>query len=99
MPSTYSMVLMSNCNCVYYLLLCVTLESETRELCCLQVMEEAIERLEKRHKEHIILYDPSGVSGGGHMYVYRKERDGKGKTDRHNEQKDIKKCPHECAVL
>ena len=27
-------------------------------------MEEAIERLEKRHKEHIILYDPSGVSGG-----------------------------------
>ena len=25
-------------------------------------MEEAIQRLEKRHKEHIILYDPSGVS-------------------------------------
>ncbi|CAI8018859.1 Glutamine synthetase 1, mitochondrial [Geodia barretti] len=25
-----------------------------------QVMEEAIQRLEKRHKEHIILYDPSG---------------------------------------
>ena len=37
-------------------------------LCCVQVMEEAIERLEKRHKEHIILYDPSGVSSGG-MYV------------------------------
>ena len=31
----------------------------------LQVMEEAIQRLEKRHKEHIILYDPSGVSEGG----------------------------------
>ena len=30
----------------------------------LQVMEEAIQRLEKRHKEHIILYDPSGVSEG-----------------------------------
>ena len=28
----------------------------------LQVMEEAIQRLEMRHKEHIILYDPSGVS-------------------------------------
>ena len=33
-------------------------------------MEEAIKRLEKRHKEHIILYDPTGVSerekeGGG----------------------------------
>ena len=25
-------------------------------------MEEAIKRLEKRHKEHIILYDPTGVS-------------------------------------
>ena len=33
-------------------------------VCVLQVMEEAIQRLEKRHKEHIILYDPSGVSGG-----------------------------------
>jgi hypothetical protein len=31
-------------------------------VCVLQVMEEAIQRLEKRHKEHIILYDPSGVS-------------------------------------
>ena len=31
----------------------------------LQVMEEAIQRLEKRHKEYIILYDPSGVSEGG----------------------------------
>ncbi|CAI8030879.1 Glutamine synthetase [Geodia barretti] len=30
----------------------------------MKVMEEAIQRLEKRHKEHIILYDPSGVSGG-----------------------------------
>ena len=30
------------------------------------------------------------------MYVYRRERDGKGKTDRHNEQNDIKKCPLEC---
>ena len=29
-----------------------------------QVMEEAIERLEKRHKEHIILYDPNGVRRG-----------------------------------
>ncbi|CAI8018861.1 Glutamine synthetase [Geodia barretti] len=26
----------------------------------MKVMEEAIQRLEKRHKEHIILYDPSG---------------------------------------
>ena len=29
-----------------------------------QVMEEAIKRLEKRHKEHIILYDPNGVRRG-----------------------------------
>ena len=39
----------------------------------LQVMEEAIQRLEKRHKEHIILYDPSGVSegegGGGSTHL------------------------------
>ena len=34
------------------------------------MIEEAIERLEKRHKEHIILYDPSGVSGGGEGLIY-----------------------------
>ena len=39
-------------------------------------MEEAIERLEKRHKEHIILFDPNRVGG-----CHRRERGGKGKTD------------------
>ena len=34
-------------------------------------MEESIQRLEMRHKEHIILYDPSGVSGG------EREREGR----------------------
>ena len=29
---------------------------------CLQVIEEAVERMGKRHNEHIRLYDPSGVS-------------------------------------
>ena len=32
-------------------------------MCMYQVMEKAIERLERRHKEHITLYDPNGVSG------------------------------------
>ena len=36
-----------------------------------QVMEEAIKRLEKRHKEHIILYDPNGVRGRGRERGWR----------------------------
>jgi hypothetical protein len=42
----------------------ITIRDKNVIVCVLQVMEEAIQRLEKRHKEHIILYDSSGVSGG-----------------------------------
>ena len=43
---------------------------------CHQVIEEAMKRLERRHKEHIILYDPNGVRRGGGG---GRGREGKGK--------------------
>ena len=74
---TFLLVYLSVCHVHIYIYMYIVYTCTCTCTCvCVQVMEEAIKRLERRHKEHIILYDPTGVSerekegGGRKRYVH-----------------------------